>query len=128
MKVTKKLKGEYLKHKLTTSEGWAIKALMVVYKFQTAEEQNVGTTKDHNNVGFTGTDGRFFSSLARQYEVRNKLTPKQMEFVMKRMKKYWNQLLMVSDEKKLVNCMLKDGWITDKDAEEFEQQLFLRII
>lgn len=125
-RITKKLMGGYIKDKLATSEAWALKAMLTIYNNQTDAERVIETTKEQNGVGFTGTDGQFFSSLSKQYESRGHLSDKQMTFVMKRMKKYWNQILLASNEKKLVMCMLKDGIITEEDVAEYEKQQFLK--
>ena len=91
MTVTKKLIKEYVREKLATSEAWALRGLAVVYDDQTASEKNIGDTCEQNGVGFTGVDGDFLSSLARQSKVRT-LSPIQMKFVYKKMPKYWKQL------------------------------------
>jgi hypothetical protein len=124
-RVTKKLKGEYIKTKLATVPAWALRGLMVVYNNQTETEKAIEATSAHNNIGFTGTDGHFFTSLAKQYERRGSLSEKQMGFVMKRMKKYWKQIMSVTDEKKLVACMHKDGILSSEDVEAWEQNMFL---
>lgn len=125
MRVTKKLKTEYIKEKLVTSTAWALKCLVTVYNNQTETEKSIGSTHEHNNIGFTGTDGFFMSSLAEQYNKRGFLTAKQMPFVMKRMKKYHKQVLAACDEIKLVISMMRDGKITQEDFREWEANKFL---
>lgn len=124
-RITKKLKTEYIKSKLATSTVWALRCLMVVYGNQTSDEQLVGITHHDNKIGFTGTDANFMTSLAQQYEKRGSLSPKQMGFVMKRMKKYHKQVMAVVDEKKLIDCMHRDGVITTEDIENYKGELFL---
>ena len=48
-----------------------------------------------------------------------------MLFVMKKMKKYWKQVLTVTDEKKLVSCMYRDGVLSEEDVNSYEQTLFI---
>jgi len=128
MKITKKIKDEYVKGKLATSTQWALRCLMLVYGNQTKDEQMVGITHHHNNKGFTGTDAEFMTSLAQQYEKRNSLSPKQMGHLMKRMKKYHTQVLAVTDEKKLIECMHKDGVLSTQDVEDYQGMVFLKVI
>lgn len=99
--MTKKAIRDHMRHKLATSEKWAIHGLMRIYSFQTAQEQGNQTTIEHNGVGFTGADGEILSSFAEQYKVRGFLSGKQMEIVFKKMPKYWAQLLEISDKEKL---------------------------
>jgi hypothetical protein len=44
----------FLKDMLKTDSRWAIRGLLRIYEDQTAEEQAVGHTHEHNGVGFTG--------------------------------------------------------------------------
>lgn len=71
---------------------WAWRALTVIYANQTADEQRVGATTDHNGIGFTGVDAEFLSSLAEQLEQRGSLSPKQNLVLFKMMPKYAVQL------------------------------------
>jgi len=127
-KVTKKLKGEYIRHKLASNPVWALRGLTVIYNNQTDGEKATECTHHTNKIGFTGTDGKFFTSLGKQYEVRKSLSPKQMEFVLKRMPKYWNQILNITNERKLVSCMFSDGWLDSQDVDAYEQKQFLEVI
>jgi hypothetical protein len=127
-RVTKKLKREYLREKLAHAAAWALKALTVIYNYQTAAEKACAHTGVDNNRGFTSTDAEFLTSLAQQYERRGSLSPKQMVYVFKRMPKYWRQILEVTDEGKLVECMHRDGVLSDKDVEGYKQQCFLRAL
>ena len=127
-RVTKKLKTAYLKSKLSTVPAWALRCLEVVYANQTIDEKSFARTAHQNGIGFTGTDGEFMSSLAQQYAVRHSLSPRQMELVMKRMSKYHKQVLAVTNDRILVSCMYKDGFITDEQVETYEGDKFLAIV
>lgn len=105
-KVTKIQLRDYVKHKLANDPNWALKGLLRIYDFQTNEEQNSEHTIDHNNKGFTGTDGEILSSFAKQYERRKSLSDKQMFLLMKKMPKYWHQIVMISDLEKLEQQVL----------------------
>lgn len=96
-KVTKNQIKDFMKMKLSTDPVWAQRALLRIFENQTLDEQKSKHTKYHNGIGFTGADGEFLSSLAVQFQKKKYLSPKQMNHLYKKMPKYWNQLLKVSD-------------------------------
>jgi len=89
------------KSKLSTDKNWAIKGMLKIYEFQTATEQAIGTTRDHNNVGFSGCDAEILSSFCEQVKKGRNLSDKQMALVFKKMPRYWKQLSSVSDQAKV---------------------------
>lgn len=101
MKITKIQIRDFLKNKLSTNELWAKRALIKIFEKQTADEQEAEYTKHANSVGFSGVDGEFFTSLAKQLIRKNYLTTKQMAYVFKRIPKYWKQILAITDQVKL---------------------------
>lgn len=102
MKTTKKAVLDYVRVMLGSNKAWAIKALVRIYQEnQTAQEQVAETTNENNGIGFTGTDGNFLSSLARQQIERGFLTNKQMEFLFAKMPKYARQVVAFADTEKL---------------------------
>ena len=101
IKVTKKAIKDFLKSKLGTDAGWALRALKKIYENQTADEQASGSTHYINNIGFTGCDAEILTSFAGQLDRRGFLTEKQMNLVFKKMPKYWGQILEISDRNKL---------------------------
>jgi hypothetical protein len=122
--VKKKEIEEFVRTKLGTDDLWAKKALLLIYGLQTADEQSSGHTINNNSVGFTGCDSEYLSSLARQLrehanevkrqnselteiEVLKKawLSKKQMCVLKKTMKKYWKQVVVASDEMKLLKAV-----------------------
>ena len=108
MKVTKKAIREYVRAKLGTDSRWALKALVVVYGNQTADEQASQSTHNLNGEGFTGVDGEILSSFAEQYKRWNRLSQKQMTLLLKKMPKYWKQIIAVSDLEKLEGLVRED--------------------
>ncbi len=105
---TKKSRVEFFKKMLSENTGWAIRALEVIYKFQTLDEKAAGVTAEDNGVGFTGVDAELLSSFAVQI-AKNKaaksagtlkqgfglLSPKQSGLLLKKMGKYAVQLITV---------------------------------
>ena len=85
---TIKARVERLKELSKSDAGVAVYLLTKTYAFQTDSEKAIEATTDANNVGFSGTDAEFFSSLASQFEKRGSLSDKQMSYVYKRIGKY----------------------------------------
>ena len=93
---TKKARIAHIREKIATNDKWAIRALMRVYANQTADEQSIGATVQHNGIGFTGSDAEFLTSLAQQFDRRGSLSPKQIAVLHRVMPKYAKQLEAVA--------------------------------
>ena len=81
------------------------RALAALLNRQTQEEQSSNETRLHNNIGFTGADGRSGSLTAKSYIKRNGLQDWQIERWVKRGKngfsrltKYAKQLNEIANE------------------------------
>lgn len=96
---TKTEQREYIRSKLEADPNWAIRGLKKIYEYQTADEQAIGDTRLHNNVGFSGVDGVILSSFAEQVNKGRKLSDKQMAILFQKMPKYTNQLHKISESK-----------------------------
>lgn len=88
----KKDRVPFLKGKLATDRGWAIKGLLAIYAFQTAEEQANGDVAEDNGVGFSGVDGEILSSFSERILAGYNLSEKQVAILHKCMPKYAKQL------------------------------------
>lgn len=108
MKVTKKNTIAYVREMLATNQAWALRALVRIYtENQTEQEKTIEDTTENNGIGFTGTDGNFLSSLAKQFITRGSLSTKQMQFVLKKMPKYARQVVAFADVEKIHAMMNK---------------------
>lgn len=107
-KVTKQEQRDYLRMRLSTDRGWAKAALLKIYDNQTDDEQDAEHTMEMNGIGFTGVDGHILSSFSEQLIKRGSLSERQMEILMKKMKKYWKQILSISDEDKINELVIKN--------------------
>jgi len=101
MKITKKAQREYLRGQLETNPKWAKVALLRIYDNQTEEEQRCRDTAEANGIGFSGVDGMILSSFAIQLHTKKYLSPRQMIILMSKMKRYWRQILEITDIEKL---------------------------
>jgi hypothetical protein len=106
MKTTQKNIHSFVKSKLATDKNWALKALVRIYtENQTPYEQSFMVTTKDNGIGFTGLDAKFLSSLAYQYQQRGSLSDKQLSYVFKKIPKYHNQVIRMSDRTKLLELV-----------------------
>ena len=101
MRITKKSQKEFLRKKLSSNRVWVEKALIKIYYKQTDDEQKMEDTREANGVGFSGFDGQILSSFAVQILHGRKLSEAQNAIMMNKMKKYWKQILVITDIEKL---------------------------
>lgn len=76
---------------------WAQRALLAIYRNQTAEEQMEGQTKEDNGIGFTGVDAFILTSFAEHFQTKNFLSPKQMAILKNKIGKYAGQLIKIAN-------------------------------
>lgn len=90
MTVTK----EQVKELLSTNDRAVVRALAVLFSYQTANERVVERTHHQNGRGFNHADARVMSSMAKFAERAGFLTAKQLAYLRKgnRIYKYANQI------------------------------------
>jgi hypothetical protein len=93
----KKWKKEEIRELLEKNDKAVMRGLVVIYSLQTDSERRIEETAEHNGVGFSGTDAKFLSSLAKQVLEKGRLSEKQMLYARKKMLKYAGQLTKVSN-------------------------------
>lgn len=83
---------------LETNDKAVTRAVIAIYKRQTASEQAAQTTQVSNNVGFNHSDAPYLSYCAK-YAMNKKtyLSGKHLEKSRNRVKKYWKQLLDIAN-------------------------------
>ena len=72
-------------------------ALKKLYACQTADEQSIGETVEHNGVGFNGVDSKILSSMAEFLNRNGYLSAKQKVLVRRKMVKYTKQLTRLAN-------------------------------
>ena len=99
---TKDARLAYFREHIRVYPKWALRALEVIYAYQTEAEKNAEATIEDNGVGFAGTDGDILTSFAKQYakwkaETAPKypapFSPKQSKLLHQLMPKYAAQLI-----------------------------------
>jgi len=88
---------EEIKVLLTESDKAVARAILAIYKLQTADEQAIKETTEHNGVGYNGVDANFMSSLAQFYQSKGFLTDGQLKYGRKAIMKYAGQLTTIAN-------------------------------
>ncbi len=80
---------------INNSDEWAAGALVKLFQLQTTDEQDSNGTSHLNNYGFNNFDAPVLSDIAKFYLNKGYLSPRQLIFIKRTVKKYVNQLLSV---------------------------------
>lgn len=107
MKITIKMRKEFIRGQLRTSRTWAIRALMLMYECQTFIEKTVVKTIIKNGIGFSKADDEAMSVFTVRLKVHQKLTDNEWRVIHKTMQKYWKQVLDRCDLPKLDDLIRK---------------------
>ncbi len=86
---------EELAKLIDTSDEWAVGCLVRLYHLQTPDEQQQHATHHLNAYGFNAFDAETLSNISQFYLDKKFLTPRQLAFIRKILKKYIRQLLSV---------------------------------
>lgn len=97
MRMTDKVWNEQKIAALLASDDYAVeKAILAIYKLQTEDERNEGTTKHSNSVGFSGADANRGTYYARWIKSGRKLTGEHLSKARAMVTKYRKQLLSIA--------------------------------
>lgn len=100
--ITARTQNEYieqLKTMLGTNVVWAQHGLKVIFANQTFDEQRSESVNHWNCIGFTGSDAKFLTSLAKNLEKYGRLSEKQNAVLLHKMPKYARQIFNVCIER-----------------------------
>lgn len=87
---------EYLTNLLKTNDRALLKAITIIYDFQTDEEKLKGAAIDENDKGFGKVDARDLGKMAEKIRENIPLTEGELARARNKMPKYWQQLMKVS--------------------------------
>ncbi len=90
---------EEIRTNLEKSDKWVMRAIIALFKYQTEDEKCIETTRELNNVGFSGCDAHIMTSFAKWIDRGLNLTPKQMVIARKKTLKYAGQLAKIANKK-----------------------------
>ena len=94
---TAKWTKETILDKLDNSDEMVKRSLLRLYAEQTADEHAMGATTEHNGFGFNGVDSEFLSSVAKFLTEKGYLSPKQVAWTRKKIRKYAGQLTTLAN-------------------------------
>jgi hypothetical protein len=83
---------EFIKDKLATDVRWMERALIVLFRRQTPDEQESDQTRVYNERGFNGVDSRYLSYCAKYILGGGRLSGEHVRKVGKKLPKYWRQI------------------------------------
>ena len=116
--MTKKEMIAALKERLASDDRWALRALTLVYRNQTDDEQHAQATLEHNGIGFSGPDAEILSSFAQQYQRRGTLSPRQMKLLRRKMPSYAGQVARAADTTRLMASLSSPRTTQTADSTE----------
>ena len=82
-----------IKDLLQRNDKAVIRGMLIIYGYQTADEQEFAETSHSNGIGFNGVDAEILTNFVNFYSRNGYLSPKQLEIARKKMLKYSQQLL-----------------------------------
>jgi len=77
---------------LKTNDKAVIRAMLVIYEYQTEDEKNSDETLHANGMGFSGADAFILTQFTKFYKEHGFLSGKQLEIARKKMPKYAKQI------------------------------------
>ena len=83
---------EEIRERITTQPQWTAHALLALYQHQTNDEQRLAETRHRNAQGFNSVDAPLLSSFAQQLRRGRTLSPKQLVYAQRKLRKYAKQL------------------------------------
>lgn len=101
----KKNLSDNIKKSIKSSPSAAVKALLLLYSFQTMDEKDKALTLHSNSVGFNAYDAAFLTDLARKVLSGVKLSSRQLQALQNSLIKYHRQLLPFAIKKWEVSKM-----------------------
>jgi len=113
-KTASKYPKDRLQDMLGCNDKAVCRAVVAIYKRQTAHEQSADQTKETNGIGFTGPDAPLMSKFAKQLLTVGYLSPRQTDIARGRMRKYWRQLAEIAEQ----NDAIKAGRIAEAQRQE----------
>ena len=107
----------YLKNLVKTNDKALLRAIVLVYENQTAEEKSKDKSIEDNCAGFDKIDAAEMSAIARKVKAGKALTESELAKSRNKMPKYWKQLMIISKEKAEAKKRAYDEQVTFEEYE-----------
>lgn len=109
---------EYLQALLKENDTALLRAVVVIYDYQTYEEQLKGEAIEENDVGFSKVDAADLGRIARKVIDRQPLDKGEWARLRNKMPKYWKQLMFVSKAAQVRSKALSEfGYVVEVDSD-----------
>jgi hypothetical protein len=82
---------------IDTNNKMVEKSLLQLYNRQTEDEKAIDGTTESNKMGFNGVDAKILSPIAKGLIKYGRLTPNQLAFTRKAIRKYAKQLTKIAN-------------------------------
>ena len=86
-----------IKEKIKYSQGWLERAILAIYKRQTADEQRAEDTRYKNHIGFNAADAHYLTYCAKWLLKGKHLSEHHIEKARSRVIKYCGQLVQIAN-------------------------------
>lgn len=93
----KKWKKEEIRELIDNSRRAQVRGLKVIFSLQTMAEQDTGSTRVWNGVGFTAFDAEILTNLYHWYERYGRFSEKQWALLGRKIRRYAGQLAKVAN-------------------------------
>ena len=99
IKVLRMYTKEMIQSKLSNDIIWMERALVVLYRFQTEDEQETGYTSSINKRGFNSSDSKYLTYCSKYILNGGHLSGKHLIKCSKMLPKYWKQIKMLIESR-----------------------------
>ncbi len=90
---------EEIRQGLLKHDKWVVRAIIVLYEFQTPEEQKLRKNLSSDGLGFDNADISLFCSYMAFYKRFHHFTPHQIKEARGRLLKYAKQITVLANKK-----------------------------
>lgn len=101
------IKKAQIQRLIDTDDKAVARAVVRIYLRQTEDERRVSETKHHNTIGFSASDAKYLSMVARYVIANGAITEKyHVEKARKLIRRYWRQLIEIAEETNLKRAQM----------------------
>lgn len=119
---------KFLKDYLEEDDELLKRAIVLIYQYQTKEEQYAGETKVENNIGFSKIDAGPLGRIAQKIIKNDELTAGETAMARNKMKKYWRQLMNIAKDNLIIRQEVFPGNESDTQYNATNKNHFSNVI
>ena len=119
---------KFLKDYLEEDDELLKRAIVLIYQYQTEEEQYIGETKVENNIGFSKIDAGPLGRIAQKIIKNDELNAGETAMARNKMKKYWRQLMNIAKANLSIIQEVKPGNVNTLNKNDCATNSFSVVI